>query len=106
MASWDVVIIGSGFGGAVMAARLSEYLAEHKPGARVLVIEKGKDHTGSFDPEATPEPKNAQGNRFRNTLAPQYTQSISEAFTDTRGAFRAGVPSMNVICGIGVGGGS
>lgn len=40
--SWDVVVIGSGYGGAVMAARLSEH-------AKVLLVERGRRwHTGEF----------------------------------------------------------
>ena len=34
--NWDVIVVGSGFGGSVSALRLSE------KGYRVLVIEKGK----------------------------------------------------------------
>jgi choline dehydrogenase-like flavoprotein len=100
----DVVIIGSGFGGAVSAARLGP--AATAAGKTVLVLEKGRDHSGHFDPDSDGGAVNAQGNRFQHTLAPDYLASVGQVFSDTTGAFRAGVPSMNVIAGIGVGGGS
>jgi cholesterol oxidase len=103
----DVVIVGSGFGGAVMAARLGAYVAGQLGNrARVLVLEKGYDHTGQFDPSSDGGPYNAQHNRFRHTLAPSYLSTIADLFTDPDGAFRSGMPSMNVIAGKGIGGGS
>ena len=42
--SWDVIVIGSGFGGAVTACRLAE------TGARVLVLERGR----RWDPSTYP----------------------------------------------------
>lgn len=103
----DVVVIGSGFGGAVAAARISEHIRLALGGRhRVVVLDKGVDPTGRFDPDGTAMPLNAQGNRFRHTLAPQYLDELGEVFTDPRGAYRPGVPSMNVIAGKGLGGGS
>ena len=104
----DVVIIGSGFGGAVMAARLAAALeAEGKSSpARVLVLEKGIDPSGSFDARSDGAALNAQGNRFRQTLDPKYLADIAELHTDAAGAYRPGTPSMNVISGKGLGGGS
>ncbi len=100
MSVFDVVIVGSGFGGAVMAARIGAELASGALGdRRVLVIEKGDDHTGSFDPAAEPYP-------FRNTLDPAYLAHVAELFTDPRGTYRSGAPSMNVAAGRGLGGGS
>jgi enediyne biosynthesis protein E9 len=97
---FDVVIVGSGFGGAVMAARLGAELASGGYGQRrVLVVEKGDDHDGGFDPRAA-----SAG--FENTLDPRYLVRIAELYTDPRGAFRSGVPSMNVAAGRGIGGGS
>ena len=102
----DIVIIGSGFGGAVMAARLGAATKAAGGTAKVLVLEKGEDHTGGFDPRSTGDALNAQGNRFRHSLAPESSGKVAQLFTDTTGAWKRGTPSMNVICGIGVGGGS
>ena len=108
MAVRDVMIVGSGFGGAVMAARLGAHLASPGEGsdARVLVLERGDDMTGGFDKRSDGDPPNAQGNRFRQSLAPDYTLRVSDLYTDPDGAFRPGIPSMNVIAGRGLGGGS
>ncbi len=107
MAYRDIVIIGSGFGGAVMAARLGRYVADAHPGRyRVHLIEKGNDNTGRFDPESDGPPLSAQGNRFRHTLAPDYLAEIGDVFTDTSGSYTPGIPSMNVVAGKGLGGGS
>ncbi len=102
----DVIIVGSGFGGAVMAARLSAALSTLKPGSKVLVLEKGADATGSFDPRSTGAAVNAQGNRFRASLSPSYLSTIAQLHTDPVGAFRPGSPSMTVVTGTGLGGGS
>ena len=112
MAYRDIVIVGSGFGGAVMAARLGEQVQAALGGRyTVQLLDKGADHVGRFDPDADRlgaglRPLNAQGNRFRHTLDPDYLADVGEVFTDPSGAYRAGVPSMNVIAGTGVGGGS
>jgi cholesterol oxidase len=93
-------------GGAVMAARLGAWAKANKK--TVLVIEKGFDHTGTFDAKRRSEggELNAQGNRFRHTLDPRYTSTVADLYTDTSGAFRAGVSSMTVVAGRGLGGGS
>ncbi len=106
MAFRDVVIVGSGFGGAVMAARLGEAAKLTGGAAKILVLEKGEDHTGAFDPASTGGALNAQGNRFRHSLSPESSGKVAQLFTDTAGAFKSGTPSMNVIAGLGVGGGS
>jgi choline dehydrogenase-like flavoprotein len=102
----DVVIIGSGFGGAVMAARLSAALKQLKPQASVVLLEQGNDPTGAFDPQSLGGPLNAQGNRFRNTLSPTYLSGLAELFTDTEGHYKSGMPSMTVATGRVLGGGS
>ena len=90
MAFYDIVIIGSGFGGAVMAARLGAYVKTLPKKASVLVLEKGWDSTGTLDTRSLGGPVNAQGNRFRHTLSPEYTQNVSQIFTDPRGTYKRG----------------
>jgi len=102
----DIVIIGSGFGGAVMAARLGAHVKTLPKKASVLVLEKGWDGSGQLDPRSDGGPVNAQGNRYRHDLGPDYTSKVSQLFTDPRGTYRRGVPSMNIIAGKGFGGGS
>ena len=99
-------MIGSGFGGAVMAARLSAALSTLKPGARVLVLEKGSDPTGQFDARSPGETLNAQGNRFRHSLSPRYLSTFAQLHTDPVGAHTPGTPSMTVVTGSALGGGS
>ncbi len=102
---YDVLIVGSGFGGAVMAARLGAHL--NPTGHSIAVFDKGGDPTGRFDPTSPLAPEvHEDGNRFRHTLDPSYLSEIGEVFTDLEGAYRAGNASMNVVAGKGLGGGS
>ncbi len=103
----DVVIVGSGFGGAVMAARIGEHVRDALGGRyTVEVLEKGDDPTGRFDPDSAGLPLTEDGTRNRQSLEPDYLARVAELFTDPDGAYRPGVPSMNVLAGTGVGGGS
>ena len=106
MAFHDIVIVGSGFGGAVMAARLGAYAKTRATRPSVLVLEKGWDGSGTLDTRSDGGPVNAQGNRFRHSLSPEYTSKVAQVFTDPRGTFQRNAPSMNVIAGKGFGGGS
>ena len=106
MAFHDIVIVGSGFGGAVLAARLGAYAQTLPAKPSVLVLEKGWDASGNLDPRSDGGPVNAQGNRFRHSLSPEYTSKVAQIFTDPRGTYRRNAPSMNVIAGRGFGGGS
>ena len=102
----DIVIIGSGFGGAVMAARLSAFVAGPLEGRHSIhVLEKGDDPTGRFDPDSEGG-EIVDGTRNRQSLDPTYLSRVGEVYTDFSGAYRAGVPSMNVLAGTGIGGGS
>ncbi len=103
---YDVLIIGSGFGGAVMAARLGEHLAQSGAERDIVVIDKGADPTGRFDLSTASSEIHDQGNRFRHTLDPEYLSDLGEVFTDLSGAYRPGYSSMNVVAGKGLGGGS
>ncbi len=106
MSFYDVVIVGSGFGGAVMAARIGAHVKAALPGKKVLLLEKGDDGSGKLDPSSDGPPLNAQGNRYRQTFEPEHLARVSELFSDAAGAFRPGVSSMNVAAGRGFGGGS
>ena len=106
MARYDVVVVGSGFGGAVVCARVAEHLAAIGSNATVLLLEKGHDDSGQLDPRSDGPALNAQGNRFRQTFEPEYLTGVSELFTDPSNAYRPGAPSMNVATGTGLGGGS
>jgi cholesterol oxidase len=83
-ASYDVVVVGSGFGGAVTALRLSQ------GGRRVLVLEQGR----RWDKNDFPRTVGQSGRAF-------WQPGTSQGFLEYR-AFR----NMDVIQGVGVGGGS
>jgi cholesterol oxidase len=83
--SFDVIVVGSGFGGSVVACRLAE------AGARVLVLERGRRWTSEEFPRKPTDPwlyDQARPNKYNGWL-------------DLR-LF----PRMAVIQGAGVGGGS
>ncbi|MBL8951342.1 MAG: GMC family oxidoreductase [Myxococcaceae bacterium] len=102
----DVLVIGSGFGGAVMAARLAPAVKALGGGRRLVLLEHGADPSGALDPHGPGQPLNAQGNRFRHTLSPRYLDSLARLYTDTHGHYRSGTPSMAVATGRALGGGS
>lgn len=83
-ASYDVVVVGSGFGGAVVALRLAA------AGRRVLVLEQGRRWSKNEFPRTV-------GQTGRAFWQPGTTQG----FLEYR-AFR----NMDVVQGVGVGGGS
>jgi cholesterol oxidase len=82
---WDVIIIGSGFGGAVTAARLAE------KGYRVLVLERGRRWTTDTYPRRPDDP----------WIWDQRKPAHCNGWFD----FRL-FPHMAVVQGAGVGGGS
>lgn len=83
-ASYDVVVVGSGFGGAVTALRLAQ------AGRRVLVLEQGR----RWNKDEFPRTVGQSGRAF-------WQPGTSQGFLEYR-AFR----NMDVIQGVGVGGGS
>jgi cholesterol oxidase len=61
MANPDVIVVGSGFGGAVMAARLAE------SGAKVLILERGPFWGADDEPDRRPFPRGVRmGGALRN----------------------------------------
>lgn len=101
----DICIVGSGFGSSVVAARLAQHLNVVAPGSfRILVVERGRDHTGQFDPDGAGPV--AEANGFRHSYAPEYLSSVADVYADPVGKYRAGTPSLKVIGGRGIGGGS
>lgn len=80
-AAYDVVVVGSGYGGAVMAARLA-------PGRRLAVLERGRE----WSPVDFPSTLTGTLAQFRGPLTPF-------GLFD----YRVG-PTMDVLAGSGVGG--
>ena len=54
MDHYDVIVIGSGFGGAVACARIAAHFHATGDARTVLLLEKGNDNTGRFDPSSSP----------------------------------------------------
>ena len=91
MADFDVVVIGSGFGGAIMAARLAER------GSRVLVLERGRWWDSKASNDRTKYPRELTDPWFWDQDAPERLNG----WLDFR-HFR----DMSVVQGAAVGGGS
>ncbi len=104
--SYDIVVVGSGFGASVMAARLGQHLRVLGREVSVAVLERGGDPTGQLDGRARGGAINDQGNRFRHSLSPAYLTRHAEWYADRAATIEDAPPSMSVIGGKGLGGGS
>src|SRR4051812_2464735 len=82
---FDVIVIGSGFGGAITACRLAE------KGSRVLILERGRRWDKTSYPRSPGDPW------IWSSLHPE----LLNGWLDLRK-----FPGMSVLQGAGVGGGS
>jgi cholesterol oxidase len=93
---FDVLIIGSGYGGAICAARLAPRM---RPGHQLCVLERGKEWVPGTFPDRLPE---ITDNAFSYSLCSREGQVKNPI-----GLFNTIVnDEINVLSGCGVGGGS
>jgi cholesterol oxidase len=97
-ARYEAIIVGSGFGGAITACRLSK-----KWPGKVLVLERGKRYAlGSF-----PRTPHAMANNFWNTGFEKRRRPKAVAGIRQRGLFDVrNYKNIDVVLGAGLGGGS
>ncbi|MGE0545610.1 MAG: GMC family oxidoreductase N-terminal domain-containing protein [Kofleriaceae bacterium] len=88
-----------------MAARLAEALQDY-PEHKIVMLEKGYDWHG-VDPQSSNGERNEFGTRFKQSDEPDYLAKIYHHYTDKApGSVLSGSPTMHVLAGKGVGGGS
>ena len=92
---FDVAVVGSGYGGAVAAARLSRARANAKP-LRVCVLERGQEYRpGGFPRGVSQLPGSVRFSRYDDPKAKGRTDGLFD--------FRLGA-DMSVLVGSGLGG--
>ncbi|MBF6357702.1 GMC family oxidoreductase [Nocardia higoensis] len=98
---YDIVVVGSGFGGAIVAARLAQ------AGARVLVIERGPWWGSGDDEERLPFPRGRTSHRFLRNLRLSGRSRTVDVRVDRRGLFEVHrFDHLWTVGASGVGGGS
>jgi len=103
--SYEAVVIGAGFGGAITGCRL----AKKWPGGRVLVIERGKRYPmGSFPRNPHDFARNFWALANEKTHRPKHVRrAVAASGEDSLGIFDIrNYKHMDVVLGAGFGGGS
>lgn len=104
----SICVVGAGYGGSIMAARLAEVLNQTGQAAKhkIWVLEKGYDFH-NFDPKGTHKERNEFGVAFKHTQDPAYQSRIYSFYNDlSPESLLSGKPTMRIAAGKGVGGGS
>ncbi|HMF13676.1 MAG TPA: hypothetical protein VKE94_15265, partial [Gemmataceae bacterium] len=98
VARYEAIVVGTGFGGAITACRLSK-----KWPGQVLVLERGKRYAlGTF-----PRTPHAMAHNFWNPAFEQRDRPAQIAKIEERGLFDIrNYQNIDVVLGAGVGGGS
>lgn len=95
---FDLLIVGSGYGGAIAAAELSKYRKTNGEALKIAVLERGKEYLPGMFPNQLSDLPTAVRLHTEGSEAPPIQ---NEALYD----FRIG-PHVNIVSGNGLGGGS
>jgi len=103
--SYEAIVVGTGFGGAITGCRL----AKKWPGGKVLILERGKRYPmGSFPRKPHDFARNFWAQSGEQTRRPRHIRRlVEETGEDSRGIFDVrNYKHMDVVIGAGLGGGS